>query len=87
MSGYIWPVLGILLVAVTKYLTSLRLRTLTERMHREQSSATELRQTLVQVTEKESTLKQEVERLQAKLGGLRNVVANLERSLQRFSRS
>ena len=87
MGGYFWVVLGFMVVAVTKYLTSLRLRTLTDRMHREQSSATELRHALVQVTEKESTLKQEVERLQAKLGGLRNVVSNLERSLQRFSRS
>ena len=84
MSGYFWVVLGFLVVAVTKYLTSVRLRRLAERMHKEQSSTTELRQALLQAEEKESTLKHEVERLQAKVSGLRSVVANLERSLQRY---
>jgi hypothetical protein len=34
--------------------------------------------------EKETQLKTETERLQTKVSGLRNVVATLERSLQRF---
>jgi predicted nucleic acid-binding Zn-ribbon protein len=84
MSGYFWVVLGGLVIFSTKYLTSLRLRGLTDRMQREQTDTLELRHALVQAEEKETQLKTETERLLAKVSGLRNVVANLERSLQRF---
>lgn len=86
LSGYFWVVLGFLVVAVTKYLTSVRLRGLAERMHREQADATELRRELLQAEEREGALKMETERLQTKVSALRNVVGNLERSLQRHSR-
>ena len=84
MSGYFWVVLGGLVIFTTKYLTSLRLRGLTDRMQREQTDAMELRHVLVQAEEKETQLKTETERLQTKVTGLRNVVANLERALQRY---
>jgi peptidoglycan hydrolase CwlO-like protein len=84
MSGYFWVVLGGLVIFSTKYLTSLRLRGLADRMQREQTDTLELRHTLVEAEEKEGQLKTETDRLQAKVSGLRNVVANLERSLQRL---
>lgn len=72
------------MIFTTKYLTSVRLRGLTDRMQREQTGALELRHVLVLAEEKEMQLKTETERLQTKVSGLRNVVATLERSLQRF---
>jgi len=84
MGAYFWVVVGLLVVGTTKYLTSIRLRGLADRMHREHADAQELRYVLVQAEEKETQLKGETERLQAKVSGLRNVVGNLERSLQRF---
>jgi len=87
MTGYFWVVLGILVVAITKYLTSVRLRGLTDRMYREHANTSELRQELVQVEEKETQLSKEAERLDRKVQGMRSVVGNLERSLQRHSRS
>ena len=74
-------------MALTKYLTSVRIRTLTERVHRDQQESTELRYVLVEAEEKESKLKSETEKLQAKLTALRNVVGNLQRSVQRSKRS
>lgn len=84
MSGYFWVVIGLLVVAITKYLTSVRLRGLSDRMHREHADAQELRHVLVQAEEKETQLKTETERLQTKVSGLRNVVGNIERSLSRY---
>lgn len=86
MSGYFWVAVGFLVVFITKYLTSIRLRGLADRMHREQADTNELRHALVEAEERESTLKSETEGLQEKVAGLRNVVGNLERSLQRQSR-
>jgi len=83
MSGYFWVVLGGLVIFTTKYLTSVRLRGLTDRMQREQTDALELRHVLVLAEEKETQLKTETERLQTKVSGLR-IVATLERSLPRF---
>ena len=86
MSGYFWVVVGFLIVFTTKYLTSIRLRGLADRMHREQADTNELRHTLLEAEEREAVLRTETERLQDKGTGVRNVVANLERSLQRRSR-
>jgi hypothetical protein len=44
----------------------------------------ELRHVLLQAEDKETALKTEAERLQDRVSALRNVVGNLERSLQRF---
>jgi hypothetical protein len=84
LSGYFWVGLGFLVVAVTKYLMSVRLRGLTDLMHKEQADAQKLRHVLLQAEDKETALKTEAERLQDRVSALRNVVGNLERSLQRF---
>ena len=86
MSGYFWVVLGILAVSITKYLTSLRLRGLAEKVQREHKDADDLRHVLVQHAERESLLKTETGRLEAKLSALRNVVISIDRQLQRYSR-
>jgi len=83
--GHIWVVLGFLVVAITKYATSVRLRHLTERVHQDQQDASQLRYKLAEAAERETQLKTETERLQAKVTALRNVVSNLEKSLQRYS--
>lgn len=85
--GHIWVVLGFLIVAITKYATSVRLRHLTERVYKDQQDASTLRYKLVEAEERETQLKTETERLQAKVTALRNVVTNLERSLQRHTGS
>ena len=86
-TGYFWVVLGFLVVAVTKYLTSMRLRGMAERMQRDQQESTELRYVLVEAEEKETKLKKETDRLQTKLTALRNVVTNLQRSVNRGKRT
>jgi uncharacterized protein YlxW (UPF0749 family) len=86
-NAYFWLVIGFLVIALTKYLTSVRLRTLAERAQRDQQESTELRYVLVEAEEKETKLKAETESLQAKLTALRNVVSNLQRSIQRGKRA
>ena len=86
-NAYFWLVVGFLIMALTKYLTAVRLRTLAERAQRDQQESTELRYVLVAAEEKESKLKTETERLQAKLTALRNVISNLQRSIQRGKRA
>ena len=85
-SGYVWVLLGILVVSITKYLTSVRLRGLAEKVQREHKDADDLRHVLVQHSERESLLKSETGRLEAKLTALRNAVVSMERQLQRYSR-
>ena len=86
-NAYFWLVIGFLVMALTKYLTAVRLRTLAERAQRDQQESTELRYVLVEAEEKETKLKAETERLQAKLTALKNVVSNLQRSIQRGKRA
>ena len=64
-----------ILVGLTKYLTSLRLRNL--------RVADDLRKQLSEVVEKETVLKDETEKLMSKANTLHNIVVNLERSLER----
>ena len=86
MSGYFWGILGLVVVAATKYLTATRLRSLTQRMQREHQDANDLKDVLVQASERESELKSEIGALQAKITALRSTVGNIERSLQEISR-
>lgn len=79
----IWSLLAFTIVAATKYLTSLRLRNLRERIHRDQRDAEELKRTLDQAAEKESDLKTQTEQFVTKATALQNIVANLEHSLQK----
>ena len=75
-----------MVVAATKYLTAVRLRGLTQRMQREHQDANDLKDVLMQASERESELKSETGALQAKITALRNTVGNIERSLQQISR-
>ena len=56
LTGYFWVVVGFVIVAITKYLTSVRLRSLAEKMQRERHGASELRSLLIQAEEKENGL-------------------------------
>ena len=84
MTGYFWVVVGFAIGGITKYLTSIRLRSLAEKMQRERHDASELRPLLLQAEEKGNALQSDAETLQTKLGALKNVVSNIERSVQRY---
>lgn len=83
MSGIIWVVCGFLLVATTKYLTAMRLRALQEKMQREQQNATDMKQVLDRVAEREGQIREELATAQARVTTMRNIVANLERVIQK----
>ena len=80
MNSLLW---AFLVVAITKYLTALRLRKLRERREKDQQSASDLRQMIDQASETENALKSETETFRTKLIAMRNVVLNLEKSLQK----
>ena len=79
----IWAVLTFILIGLTKYLTSLRLRNLCYKVQSDQRDADDLRKQLSEVVEKETVLKDETEKLMGKANTLHNIVVNLERSLER----
>ena len=79
----IWAVLTFILIGLTKYLTSLRLRSLRDKVQSDQRDADDLRKQLSEVVEKETVLKDETEKLMGKANTLHNIVVNLERSLER----
>tara|TARA_Y100000588_G_scaffold354753_1_gene409304 strand:- start:457 stop:711 length:255 start_codon:yes stop_codon:yes gene_type:complete len=79
----IWAVLTFILIGLTKYLTSLRLRNLRDKVQSDQRDADDLRKQLSEVVEKETVLKDETEKLMGKANTLHNIVVNLERSLER----
>ena len=78
-----WAVLTFILVGLTKYLTSLRLRNLRDKVQSDQRDADDLRKQLSEVVEKETVLKDETEKLMSKANTLHNIVVNLERALER----
>ncbi len=80
----IWAILTFLLVALTKYYTSLRLRKLHDKVQHDQSITDDLRKQLTEVAEKESTLKDETEALMSKASIMHNIVTNLELSLNKL---
>ena len=84
MNSILWAFLAFLVVALTKYMTSLRLRNLQERIHKDQQDANELKRQLTLVAEKESQLKAEIEVVQAKLTALNNINTNLERQYNKL---
>jgi len=79
----IWAVLTFIVVGLTKYLTSLRLRNLRDKVQSDQRDADDLRKQLSEVVEKETVLKDETEKLMGKANTLHNIVVNIERSLER----
>ena len=86
MSGIFWVLLVFLLVATSKYATSVRLRHLRQRMGRDKQTADDLSRVLDMASEREGELKSETAGLQTKLTTLRNIVANLERAILRAGR-
>ena len=74
-----------MVVAITKYVASIRLRGLADRMQRDHQDAGELKFRLAQAEEKGSQLSTETDRLKSKAMALNNVVGNLEKSLQRHA--
>ena len=83
MNGIIWFFLALVVVAITKYLTAMRLRHLRKRREKDQQDANELSRVLEQASEKENTLKTEIESLRTKVSAMQNVVVNLEKILQK----
>ncbi|MEW6754898.1 MAG: hypothetical protein AB1505_28535 [Candidatus Latescibacterota bacterium] len=76
----LWAILAFALVAITKYLTSLRLRRLRARIEQDRQAADELRRRLGQASEKEEVLKARIEELSQKARALTHVVATLQRA-------
>ena len=76
MNSILWAFLAFLVVAFTKYMTSLRLRNLRERIQRDQQDANELKRQLTLTSEKEDQLKAEIEVVRAKLTALDNINTN-----------
>ena len=83
----LWALLAFLVVATTKYLTSLRLRKLSEQIFKDRQTTEELRTVLSQVAEKESILKTQTEELVNKVTVLNNIVSTLERAVPRSENS
>ena len=72
-----WAVPTFILVGLTKYLTSLRLRNLRDKVQSDQRDADDLRKQLSEVVEKETVLKDQTEKLMSKANTLLNIVVNL----------
>ena len=81
----LWALLAFIIVGSTKYVTSVRLRALHDRMHEDHEVAEDLRRQLSQVADKRELLRSQTEILAAKVNALTNVVQNLERTLSRSS--
>lgn len=77
----IWPLLTIALVALTKYVTSIRLRNLRDKIQKDRNEADHLRQLLAQSVEKEESIENEKKELMLKATALRTLIANLHNSL------
>lgn len=79
----IWTILTCLLVALTKYLTSVRLRNLRDKIQKDQKDASDLKRLLFEASEKGDLLESERDILMNKAAALHTVLSNLERSMQR----
>lgn len=79
----IWTILTCLLVALTKYLTSVRLRNLRDKIQKDQKDASDLKRLLFEASEKEELLESEQKKLMTKAAALHTVLGNLERSIQK----
>ena len=77
----IWAFLACLLVAVTKYFTSQRLRNLLEKIQKDQQDTEELREVLSQAADKENLLKSQNENLTSRITALQNIIVNIEKAL------
>ena len=73
----IWPLLTFALVALTKYVTSIRLRNLREKRRKDRSEAERLRHLLLQSIESEEVIEKEKKDLTLKMSAFRGLIANL----------
>lgn len=77
----IWPLLTFALVALTKYVPSIRLRNLRDKIRKDQSEAERLRHLLFQSIESEEIIEKEKKDLTLKMSAFRGLIANLHSSL------
>ncbi len=75
----IWLLIVFALIALTKYLTSLRLRNLRDKIQKDQKDATDLRQLFISAVEKDEILEAERDKLMKKSVALHSVITNLKR--------
>lgn len=75
----IWLLIVFSLIAVTKYLTSLRLRNLRDKIQKDQKDATDLRQLFISAVEKDEVLEAERDKLMKKSVALHTVVNNMKK--------
>ena len=78
----IWTILAFILVALTKYLTTLRLRNLREKIQTDKRETDELKKILTEAAQKKSQLTMETEKLMVKANTLKHIVDHLERTLR-----
>ena len=75
------PLLTFALVALTKYVTSIRLRNLRDKIRKDQSEAERLRHLLFQSIESEEIIEKEKKDLTLKMSAFCGLIANLHSSL------
>lgn len=75
----IWLIIVFALIALTKYLTSIRLRNLRDKIHKDQKDATDLRQLFISAVEKDEILEADRDKLMKKSAALHSVINNLKK--------
>lgn len=78
----IWPLLTFALVALTKYVTSIRLRNLRDKIRKDLSEADDLRHLLFQSIESKEIIETEKKELTQRMGAFRDLIANLHSALR-----
>ena len=81
MNGVFWIIFAFLTIATTKYLTSIRLRNLQAKRHKDQLETNELKRAFNQAAEEESDLKSRAENLQNTISALNNTIVNIEKNI------
>ncbi len=81
LEDMLWTLLTFTLVILTKYATSIRLRKLRDKIHRDQQDASELRTKLEETVEREEMVEKEQQSLRKKVATLHTVIANLQNAL------
>ncbi len=83
MATYVWVILCLLVLALTKYLTSVWLKGLQSRTRQTNQTILELKERVGQKQKSVDELAQSNERLRAKEAVLSHIVSNLETILKR----
>lgn len=85
MTIYIWIILGLLVLGLTKYLTSLWLKGLQNRTRQTNQAILELKETVTEKQKRADELSEANTRLRAKESVLTHLVGNLENTLRTTS--